>query len=82
MMMSSSGWPGDRGRASCAAEESPHSIEHGAGQSPGRGNLPDRATETDCRASGDGEKAVQETTGVRSNAGGQVTPAGSKAKQG
>ena len=28
-------------------EESPHSTEHGAGETPGRGNLPDRATETD-----------------------------------
>lgn len=27
------------------AEESPHSIERGAGEIPGRGNLPDRATE-------------------------------------
>ncbi len=31
---------------------------------------------------GDGEKVVQETTGVRSNAGSQATPAGSKVKQG
>lgn len=29
----------------CGAEESPHSIERGAGETPGRGNLPDRATE-------------------------------------
>jgi hypothetical protein len=28
-------------------EESPHSTGHGAGEIPGRGNLPDRATETD-----------------------------------
>jgi hypothetical protein len=27
------------------AEESPHSIEHGAGETSGRSNLPDRATE-------------------------------------
>jgi len=33
----------------CGIEESPHSAEHGAGEIPGRGNLPDRATETDSR---------------------------------
>ena len=33
----------------CRIEESPHSTEHGTGEIPGRGNLPDRATETDSR---------------------------------
>ena len=41
-------------------EESPHSAELDAGQHPGRGNLPDRATETDRQSglahSGKGEK--------------------------
>jgi hypothetical protein len=39
------------------------------------------ATETGSRASGHGEKVVQETTGVHSNVGGQATPVGSKVKQ-
>jgi hypothetical protein len=67
-------------------EESPHSTEHGAGETPERGNLLDRATETNRRwlplgRSGKGEKASQALTGAGSNIGGQVTPARSKAKQ-
>ena len=33
----------------CRIEESPHSSEHGTGETPGRGDLSDRATETDSR---------------------------------
>jgi hypothetical protein len=84
MMKPSSGRPGDRGPArKRGVEESPHSAEHGAGESPGRGNLSDQGHRNRLPPQGgEGEKAVQETTGVRSNAGGQVTPSGSKAKQG
>jgi len=39
-------------------EESPHSVERDAGQSPERGNLLDRATETNYQVTGKGEKAV------------------------
>ena len=39
-------------------EESPHSTEHGAGETPGRSNLPDRATENKQPLKGDGEKVV------------------------
>jgi hypothetical protein len=68
-------------------EESPYSTERGAGETPARRKLRDWATETDSRwlpygSSGDGEKARQELTGAGSNIGGQVTPTGSKAKQG
>ena len=39
-------------------EESPHSVERDAGQLPERGNLLDRATETNCQVTGKGETAV------------------------
>ena len=39
-------------------EESPHSIEHDTGETPGRGNLSDRATETYRLETGKGEKVV------------------------
>jgi hypothetical protein len=69
-------------------EESPYSTERGAGETPGwrrpsRGNLSDQGHRNRLPPpGGEGEKAVQETTGVRSNAAGQATPTGSKAKQG
>jgi len=45
-----SGRPDGRGLVLwCRIEESPHSTEHDPGETPGRGNLPDRATETDSR---------------------------------
>jgi len=45
-----SGRPDGRGLALCCRiEESPHSTGHGTGETPGRGNLPERATETDSR---------------------------------
>src|SRR5664280_2708454 len=45
-----SGRPDGRGFAFfCRIEESPHSAEHGTGETPGRGNLPERATETNSR---------------------------------
>jgi hypothetical protein len=45
-----SGWLDGRGLALRRwIEESPHSSGHCAGEIPGRGNLPDRATETDSR---------------------------------
>ena len=55
---SASGRSGDRGFASRGVEESPYSAGHDAGETPGWSDLSDWATETDCRASGDGEKAV------------------------
>jgi len=68
MIPMSSGWPDGRGpELRRGVEESPHSIGHGAGENPGRGNLPDRATETDCPpppspsgegSGGEGEKVV------------------------
>ena len=40
-------------------EESPHSEERGAGETPGWSNLPDRATENKQPSQeGDGEKVV------------------------
>ena len=54
-----SGRPDGRGFALCCRiEESPHSAERDAGQPPERGNLLDRATETNYQATGKGEKAV------------------------
>jgi hypothetical protein len=39
----SSGWPGGRGPELWrGVEESPHSTGHGAGETPGRGNLPEQ----------------------------------------
>jgi len=55
-----SGRPGDRGPAlRRRVEESPHSTEHGAGEIPGRGNLPDQGHRNrQPPQGGDGEKAV------------------------
>jgi hypothetical protein len=40
-------------------EESPHSKEHGAGETPGRGNLPEKGHRNrQLPQGGDGEKAV------------------------
>ena len=44
-----SGRLGDRGSAIRWVEESPYSIEHDAGETPGWSNLSDRATETSSR---------------------------------
>ena len=49
---------GDRGFAMCKVEESLHSTGHGAGEYPGRGNLPERATETYRPVRGKGEMVV------------------------
>jgi len=55
-----SGRLGDRGRAIGVTEESPYSAGHGAGETPGRSDLSDWATEKNSRDSfpGDGEKAA------------------------
>jgi len=69
---SASGWSDGRGpEFRRGIEESPHSIERGAGETPGRSNLPDRATENTlptptqpppsgggAEGVGDGEKVV------------------------
>ncbi len=67
-------------------EESPYSTGRGAGEDPGRSDLSEKGHRKEqpgrcLHRPGDGEKAAQETTGVRSNAGGQATPVGSKDKQ-
>src|SRR5258708_31129604 len=53
-----SGRSGDRGFALCKVEESPYSVGHDAGESPGWRDLSDWATETGSRASGQSEKVV------------------------
>jgi len=60
MMNSSSGRPGDRGpKRKQGIEESPHSTEHGAGETPGRGNLPEQGHRNRQPPQGsNGEKAV------------------------
>jgi len=60
MMKLSSGRPGDRGLAlRRGIEESPHSTEHGAGEIPGRGNLPEQGHRNRLPPQGgEGEKAV------------------------
>ena len=57
MMKPASGRLDGRGSVN-RAEESPHSKEHDAGETPGRSNLPDRATENKPPLVGDGEKVV------------------------
>jgi hypothetical protein len=51
-----SGRLGDRGSRKSRVEESPHSIGHDAGETPGRSDLSERATERDSQVKGLGPK--------------------------
>jgi hypothetical protein len=60
IILLSSGWPDGRGsELRRRVEESPHSTEHGAGETPGRGDLPDQGHRNKPPLqSGQGEKVV------------------------
>ena len=69
---------GKPGRGKSALRRARCRATPGVGQPAGKGH---RDIPPALQSAGKGEKVVQETTGVSSNGGGQVTPSRSKAKQ-